>query len=806
MWRLPPAPAPDLAQQDKLKGVGEVRKFEGHTDLIHGLAVSPDGKRLLTACFDKTIRLWDVSTGGELQQIAGHTDQVHAVAFLPDGQRAISCSWDKTVRLWDLASGQEIRSYTGPTQGVHCVAVSGDGRVVIAGGPESTAFLWDVETGKELHRLEVSTGGLESVAISRDGKLALTGSARGPIRLWNVETGKELRRFAGHFGGVMGLAFSPDNRFVYSASWDKTLCAWRVEDGREVRRFPDINCRYYGVALSTDGGRLLTSGEDGSVHLWDAESGKEIYHFQETNQPIWPAVFSPDGKYAFSAGQDKVVRMWHLPPADYVPPPEPPPAVVKKPEPKPDPPAADALAAAEQQVKNVYKDDFKKKKKEEVRALADKLEKDALATKDAPARYALFREARDAAARADDLTFAFHVADEMADGFAVGPLAMKLEALEAAAKTAVSAKAHVLVGEAALAVAEEAEDRDDYDTADRAVKAGLAAGFAASSPTLEAAIRGRAKEVEDLHAAYTETVQKAAQTLIEKPDDPDANLTLGKFLCLEKGDWNRGLPMLSLGSDLDLKALALSDLASVSDPDAQQELAKTYATRAEGEAGSAKAQLLRRSCYWLQKAAVQFTGFRRTEIEKKVADIEKNLPPLPPAIVCAYYGTNNDWQDVTDKVRVPLVQNKGQKLTVKADAGELGVANHDNHQAKTLAIIYQMGGQTCLSLTSEQGTATIPAPTGAADVDVARAAPGQEMLILAARYGAEATYGDLTTQLQHLVHGSGVSLHVDDSIIGDPFPGRGKALLVVYRTGNRTRLSITAKNQTAVIGEVPPTP
>ena len=129
--------------------------------------------------------------------------------------------------------------------------------------------------------------------------------------------------------------------------------------------------------------------------------------------------------------------MWRLPPADYVPPPEPPPAVVKKPEPKPDPPAADALAAAEQLAENVYKDDFKKKKKEEVTRLADKLEKDALATKDATARYALFREARDAAARADDLTFAFHVADEMADGFAVGPLAMKLEALEAAAKTAV---------------------------------------------------------------------------------------------------------------------------------------------------------------------------------------------------------------------------------------------------------------------------------------------------------------------------------------------------------------------------------
>ena len=191
-------------------------------------------------------------------------------------------------------------------------------------------------------------------------------------------------------------------------------------------------------------------------------------------------------------------------------------------------------------------------------------------------------------------------------------------------------------------------DRDDYKAADRLVKTAQAAAFAASSPTLEAAVRGRAREVEALAAAYSDAVQAAEKTLAEKPDDPDANLVLGKFLCLDKGDWGRGLPMLAEGSDPDLKALALSDLASVSDPDAQQELAKTYATRAEGKRVPPK-RMLRRSCYWLQKAAVQFTGFRRTEIEKKVADIEKNLPPLRPAIVSAYYGTNNDWQDVTDR-------------------------------------------------------------------------------------------------------------------------------------------------------------
>src|SRR5262249_11270138 len=82
----------------------EARKFEvgGNSGYVKGMALSPDGRRLLTGHEDKTVRLWDVATGKQLRRFEGHTAAVNCVAFSHDGTQALSGSEDRTVRLWNL--------------------------------------------------------------------------------------------------------------------------------------------------------------------------------------------------------------------------------------------------------------------------------------------------------------------------------------------------------------------------------------------------------------------------------------------------------------------------------------------------------------------------------------------------------------------------------------------------------------------------------------------------------------------------------------------------------------------------------
>jgi WD40 repeat protein len=73
----------------------------GHTAEVWRMAFSPDGRRLATVCFDRTIKLWDVATGRELFTLLGHTSGVYSLAYSPDGLRIACWGFDGTVRIWD---------------------------------------------------------------------------------------------------------------------------------------------------------------------------------------------------------------------------------------------------------------------------------------------------------------------------------------------------------------------------------------------------------------------------------------------------------------------------------------------------------------------------------------------------------------------------------------------------------------------------------------------------------------------------------------------------------------------------------
>ena len=205
------------------------RTFDGHTAPVAGLAVSPDGKALASASWDRTVRLWPLA-GGPARVLSGHAQNVNGVAFTPDGKSVVSAGYDATLRLWPLAGGV-ARVITLPSP-LNAVVVAPDGEIVTGGADGKLYF---VSPGGDVHgSLQASPTPVIALAMSSDGRRIAAAGIRGSVAIVARASRTVTQTLIGPGLPVWSVAFFPDGRTLLTGGADRTLRRWNVKSGEPI--------------------------------------------------------------------------------------------------------------------------------------------------------------------------------------------------------------------------------------------------------------------------------------------------------------------------------------------------------------------------------------------------------------------------------------------------------------------------------------------------------------------------------------------------------------------------------------------
>ncbi len=307
---------------------------------------SSDGSMIAAADQDYTIDFFDTVTGEHKKRIVGNSfiDLTYAIGSFadltlsPDGTKLVSMNFDRSINLCDITTGQcRLLIPHSPSIGnLNRFLFSSDSNLLAGMYSDGFTGLWDANTGKEqhlserirffkknrkllrdIHLYEREFG----IAFSPDNQILASASSDNSVQLWDTTTGNIRHSLQGHTARVESLCFSSNGQTLVSGSFDGTLRLWNATTG-ELEQI--ITNRLLGkqqtmepiaistVALNPEGDRVASGSQDGTIVMWDVVTGERIGTFIGHADEISEIFFSPDGRKIVSTSKDGSVRLWNI--------------------------------------------------------------------------------------------------------------------------------------------------------------------------------------------------------------------------------------------------------------------------------------------------------------------------------------------------------------------------------------------------------------------------------------------------------------------------------------------------------------
>lgn len=346
-----------------------LRILTGHNDSVNAIAITQDGKQVVSGSEDGVLMVWDLETGKKPLTLKAHSKLVTAIAISPDNKQVISGSEDGTLRVWDLTTGKKLFALAESGYIAMGLAITSDSNWAISVGRYATKefwntsiwhnciTLWNLKRKEHIFSEEIRLEGIELadvVALSSDGTKAIFCLSSRSNRYkyfsfmikdlsdWhkilnvpNLEAKlnpnnyiawvqaklleqlnqKNIIRISSastRIENIMTVTVSSDGKQAITGLTNNTLIVWDLETKEQKFRLISHSGAITAVAITSDGTQAVSSSKDKTIKIWDLKTGEEVSTFTDFNNLVNSIAITPNGKQIISGSKDGTINFWKL--------------------------------------------------------------------------------------------------------------------------------------------------------------------------------------------------------------------------------------------------------------------------------------------------------------------------------------------------------------------------------------------------------------------------------------------------------------------------------------------------------------
>ncbi|KAG9413826.1 WD domain protein [Aphanomyces cochlioides] len=295
----------------------------GHKKAISSIEFATTGHVLASASPDKTVKLWDASSGALKSTLEGHEQGISDVSWCSNSRCIASGSDDRTIKTWDVEQECTVATLRGHSNVVFSVNFNPQGTLIASSSFDDSVRLWDFRTGRIARMIPAHSDPVTAASFNRDGTLLVSSSYDGLCRIWDVASGQCLNTLtlsnelsADSIVPVSFAKFTPNGKFVLVSTLDGKLRLWDYVRSRVLKTYSGhVNssfCIFSAFSVVGDKPQIVSGSEDGTVVLWDVQTQEQVQVIQAHSDAVLAVATNPKRSLLATGAleKDKTIKVW----------------------------------------------------------------------------------------------------------------------------------------------------------------------------------------------------------------------------------------------------------------------------------------------------------------------------------------------------------------------------------------------------------------------------------------------------------------------------------------------------------------